>query len=123
LGCSGVLQRDASSETLRRAVAAVAAGELWVPRKVSSRLLHNALHNDATRHLTRRESEILKLIYKGLNNQKIADQLFISRETVRWHLRSLYSKIGVSTRQEAIRYALGREDTPTIGSSIEAKNT
>ncbi len=115
LGCTGVLQKGASVQTLRKAIDAMFGGELWLPRKVLSRLLHDSLFKIAARTLTRREAEILKLICVGFKNQEIADQLFISRETVRWHVRSLYSKIGVSNRQGAIRYALARQDVQTSG--------
>ena len=114
-GCAGVLHKGASAHLLRRAIDAVFGGELWLPRRILSRLLHHALFHNAARALTPREAEILKSIHAGLNNQQIADQLFISRETVRWHVRSLYSKIGVSNRQGAIRYALARQDMPTSG--------
>ncbi len=50
---------------------------------------------------TRREIEILRKIAAGDNNQKIADDLFVTRETVRWHLRSAYSKLGIHDRQAA----------------------
>jgi len=106
LGCNGVVPKTASDETLRRAVQAVFEGELWVPRKLLSRLVQNALFGEPGRRLTRRESEVLKLICSGSTNQEIADHLFISRETVRWHVRSLYGKIGVKDRESAIRYAL-----------------
>jgi DNA-binding NarL/FixJ family response regulator len=114
-GCAGVLEKRASVQTFRRAIDALFAGELWLSRKILSRLLHHALFHNAARTLTRREAEILKFICVGFNNQQIADQLFISRETVRWHVRSLYSKIGVSNRQGAIRYALERQDVPSSG--------
>jgi NarL family two-component system response regulator LiaR len=106
LGCNGVVPATASDETLWRAVQAIFEGELWVPRKLLSRLVQNALFREPGRNLTKRELEVLKLICSGCTNQEIADDLFISRETIRWHLRSLYSKIGVKDRESAIRYAL-----------------
>ena len=48
--------------------------------------------------------EVLELIANGLSNREIADKLFICRETVRWHIRSLYSKIGAKDRASAVRY-------------------
>jgi len=113
LGCSGAILQSASDETFRKALAAIFGGEIWVPRKVLSRLLQNLLFGEPGRRLTRREMEVLKLICTGSTNQQIADELFISRETVRWHLRSVYSKIGVKDRDSAIRYALDLGITET----------
>ena len=106
LGCSGAILHSASEETFRKAIHSIFDGEIWVPRKVLSRLIQSLLFSDPGRRLTRREIEVLKLICVGSTNQQIADELFISRETVRWHVRSLYSKIGAKDRESAIRYAL-----------------
>jgi len=43
--------------------------------------------------------EILALIGEDLNNQQVADRLFIARETVRWHIKSLNAKLGIRTRR------------------------
>ncbi|MCL2678885.1 MAG: response regulator transcription factor [Dehalococcoidia bacterium] len=59
--------------------------------------------------LTRRESEILKLIAAGMDNREIAASFAIEEKTVKNHINSIYSKIGVTSRREAIYYMLGRE--------------
>jgi DNA-binding NarL/FixJ family response regulator len=105
MGCTGVVPSNVTHQTLRKAVLAVCEGELWLPRKVLSKLAQDAFLKGTTRKITQRESEIFKLICLGFTNQQIAEHLFISRETVRWHVRSLYSKIGVNSRMGAIRYA------------------
>lgn len=51
--------------------------------------------------LTEREQEVLALIRAGLNNPEIADRLSIARETVKWHVSEILSKLGVETREEA----------------------
>ena len=92
-GCAGVLPPDVADITLRRAMRAILEGELWLPRRVLSKLaLASSCGKEEASELTKREAEILAMINVGLSNQEIADHLFISRETVRWHLRSLYSK-------------------------------
>ena len=52
--------------------------------------------------LTEREAEILKLMAEGLTNREISDQLVIEFETVRWHTKNIYNKLGVHTRTQAI---------------------
>ena len=55
--------------------------------------------------LTSKELEIIRLIEKGLTNDEIANTLFISVGTVKWHINHIYSKIGVKHRAEAIKKA------------------
>lgn len=99
MGCVGSLPRRASPATLLRAFHAVVAGELWFPRATLSRVLKGFLLAHDPDRLTARELEILALVGGDLNNQQIADKLFISRETVRWHIKSLHSKLGTRTRR------------------------
>lgn len=56
--------------------------------------------------LTAREMEVLRLLSRGLSNAQIAEELIVSQLTVKAHLRSIYSKVGVTSRSAATRYAL-----------------
>ena len=56
--------------------------------------------------LTAREVEVLRLLAQGLTSAQIAEQLAISLLTVNTHVRSIYSKLGVTSRSAATRYAL-----------------
>ncbi len=56
--------------------------------------------------LTAREVEVLRLLAQGLTDGQVAEQLVISPRTVNWHLTSIYSKLGVSSRCAATRYAM-----------------
>ena len=56
--------------------------------------------------LTLRESDVLRLLTRGLSSALIAEQLFISLTTVNSHIRTIYNKLGVSSRSAATRYAL-----------------
>lgn len=60
----------------------------------------------ADEKLSRREVEVLRLVARGLTNAQVAERLFLSPHTVQAHLRSIYGKLGGTSRPGAIRYAL-----------------
>ena len=106
LGCLGYLSRRDTLETVRKAARAVAAGEMWAPRVVLTQLLQEVLDACAsTPRLTGRQQEILELIHAGYTNDQIADVLYISGETLRWHLRRLFQSIGARDRGAAAEFA------------------
>ena len=116
-GCMGFVPESCSRTVLRRAIRSVSSGEIWASRLLVSRLVRRLL-SESIRKLTRREQQILELIGQGYKNREIADQLKISRETVRWHVRSLYGKIGVDNRLGAALYAvnqLGLDSPSALG--------
>jgi DNA-binding NarL/FixJ family response regulator len=96
LGCSGVISSSASLCLLRRAALQVLEGELWAPRSVIAGMLWELLKTGPAKasDLTPREEHVLGLHLQGLKNHEIAAALFISVETVRWHKRRLYRKVG-----------------------------
>jgi len=98
LGCVGYLTLGFTAEHLQRAVEAVVSGELWVGHKLTSAMLREYFSVNSGPKLTPREEEILTLIGCGLSNRRIAEKLNISRETVRWHERSLYAKTSAPDR-------------------------
>jgi len=117
MGCMGVLQFDSPAWQIRRSVEAVAAGELWVPRLVASNLCRGFLSACDPRKLTDREEDILALLAEGQKNREIAATLHISRDTVRWHMRTIYSKLGIHDRQSAVMYAMARKLAPQQSAS------
>jgi len=101
LGCRGVLPHRFSSKLLRRALFAVRKGELWAPHLVISELLSDLLRAASAKTengLTPQEARILELTSKGYKNSAIAEALFISLETVRWHRRRLNRKLRLSNQ-------------------------
>lgn len=99
----GVVPPDAPSEELGAAVAAVAQGLTVLPKTLAERLLDEpAAVEELSDPLTARESEVLDLLGQGLSNKMIARELHISEHTVKFHISSLYSKLGVSNRAEAV---------------------
>lgn len=105
VGCAGFVTPDVPPAVLKKAVRAVAAGEFWADRKATSRVVQQLLSQSGSRSLTPREKQVLWLIGQGLKNRAIAERLYITRDTVRWHIRSIYSKIGVHDRLSAALYA------------------
>ena len=105
----GALSLDASPEELSAAVHALGEG-LWIG---SPALLQNLLERQPVPMLdngdpiidplTAREREVLQLAAEGLANKQIALFLKISEHTVKFHLSSLYAKLGVTSRTEAVR--------------------
>jgi DNA-binding NarL/FixJ family response regulator len=59
--------------------------------------------------LTTRETEVLKLLAEGLSNEQIADRLYISRRTVEHHVSNIFAKLGLSSRSEAVAYAVRKQ--------------
>ena len=99
----GILPNDASAEELSAAIHALSQG-LVVG---ASTLLFESENEPLSRGpLTERESEVLGLLSKGLANKQIAVALGISEHTVKFHVSSIYSKLNVTNRTEAVREGL-----------------
>lgn len=108
-GARGVLHYTVSERELRMAVAVVADGSVWAPRRVISRLLDRAHGHPAVGEpveLTSRELEVLALLVRGLPNRLIADELGIKPATVKAHMGRLMRKAGVSNRTALGMHAL-----------------
>jgi DNA-binding NarL/FixJ family response regulator len=99
----GVLPADASAEELTAAIHALSQGLI-----VGAPTLLFESGNEPISHgpLTDRESEVLGLLAKGLANKQIAVALGISEHTVKFHVSSIYSKLNVTNRTEAVREGL-----------------
>ena len=110
LGVHGIVLKEASPETLFDAVRRVHRGELWLDPDTMSRALEavarrEAGAREATRMLTPRELEIVRMIVQGLRNKAIAERLAISEGTVKLHLHNVYEKLGVDGRLSLMVYA------------------
>lgn len=111
-GAWGALPFDASSAELSAAIEGVAAGLAVMPQQIARGSRARAprrLGADAPpQSLTPREIEILELLAAGLGNKAIAARLGISGHTVKTHVVSLFEKLGVSTRAEAVAAGVRR---------------
>jgi DNA-binding NarL/FixJ family response regulator len=105
LGANGYLLKTATKEKLVDAIRRAAKGDnIWAReelRRVTGALATPRLASDVDVPLTKRESEVLKQLSKGLTNKQIADQLDISYETVKEHVQHILRKIGVTDRTQA----------------------
>ncbi len=118
-GASGYLEKNLGPETLARALHAVVAGEAAFPRAMLGPVLDEFRARHHRRRLrlparpavelSRRESEVLDLLRRGLATGEIADRLDISPVTVRRHIGLLLRKLGVPDRDSALRLLDGSE--------------
>jgi DNA-binding NarL/FixJ family response regulator len=99
---------DVSAEELQASVGAVAEGLLAGSPEMIEPLLSRFQPADAEEDaplepLTERETQVLQLIAQGLANKQIAAALAISEHTVKFHVSTVFSKLGVNSRTEAVR--------------------
>lgn len=108
----GVLPGDASEEELLAAVRALDAGLNVQSPELYRRLMAGGVDvrplsgSEMVENLTDREQEVLQLLARGLANKQIALALSISEHTVKFHVSSIYGKLGASNRTEAVRLGL-----------------
>lgn len=111
LGAAGFVSKSASIEELQEAVRAIRDGGSYLSSNVASRVMDLAAGRSqaATLGLTPREREILALLAAGNRPTEIGTTLFLSVKTVKNHLTSIYSKLGVETGAQAVAeaYRLG----------------
>ena len=114
-GATGYLLKEISIEEVADAIRAVTQGQSLISPSMASKLLteFNSLAKRAEEkqqvpvpRLTERELEVLKLVAQGMSNREIAEQLFISENTVKNHVRNILEKLHLHSRMEAVVYAV-----------------
>ena len=112
VGAAGYLLKDVSMQELIDAIRAVHRGDCVlhpaVARKVVMRFRGTPSEHEVLGLLTEREVEVLKMAAEGMCNKDIAHQLSLSVRTIEAHLGSIFNKLGVGSRTEAVVYALKR---------------
>ncbi|HEL1741188.1 response regulator transcription factor [Streptococcus suis] len=104
-GARGYMLKTSSADEILAAIRKVALGEYAIETEVEKKVEHHKRHPDLHDDLTAREREILTLLAKGYDNQRIADASFISLKTVKTHVSNILSKLAVSDRTQAVVYA------------------
>ena len=107
-GARGLLTRETSAMALAAAVEAVRAGLLVVDPTFASSLIPSRDHAPLAEELTAREQQVLQQLSQGLSNKEIAAKMHISDHTVKFHVNAILSKLGVTSRTEAVVQAARR---------------
>jgi DNA-binding NarL/FixJ family response regulator len=103
-GCAGVIRRDRAFDDLGAAIVAAHDGEPVVaPGRMIGLLRQRRVRAEA--RLTRRETEVLMLMFEGLSNEMIAERLFVTLNTVRNHVQRILTKLSAHSKLEAVAEA------------------
>ncbi|MGE5305924.1 MAG: response regulator [Alphaproteobacteria bacterium] len=119
----GYVLKGVSTPTLVAALKKVNAGEIWVDPELPSRADFERITrsqsfdlgppaNDSIQALTKRELEILHLVAEGLSNEEIGKKIFISRKTVKTHIRNIFDKLQVHNRFKAALWVIPKDNAP-----------
>jgi DNA-binding NarL/FixJ family response regulator len=103
-GASAYVLKSMPQDELLAIIRSVHAGKRQVPPAVAARLAEHLGEED----LTARELDVLRLIRDGYKNKQIADKLFISENTVNFHIKNLVGKLGANDRTQAVMIAVRR---------------
>jgi len=112
-GVRGYFDLNDPSDQLADAVKIIQKGEIWLPRDKMSSIMDRIisvvgrdLKEKSLDQLTPTEFQVLRLIGKGKSNDEIAEALFISKNTVRSHIKSIYAKLNTHSRLQLALYAI-----------------
>jgi DNA-binding NarL/FixJ family response regulator len=103
-GAAGFALKSGDPQELEEAIRAVAAGGDYIDPRLTPLLARGG--NGRTKRLSPREREILGLLSQGLSGEEVAQQLYLSSETVCTHVRNAMGKLGAATRAHAVALAL-----------------
>jgi two-component system, NarL family, response regulator LiaR len=105
-GAVGYLLKNIPASELADAIRSAHRGQMTLAPEVSRQLIESSRNTIKQDALTRRELEVLKWMVEGASNAEIAGHLFVSRSTVKYYVSSILSKLGASSRTEAVSIAI-----------------
>jgi two-component system, NarL family, response regulator LiaR len=105
-GAMGYLMKDTKADALAKAIKGAFRGEVQLDPEAAKRLIREVRTPESPEKLTERETEVLRLIAKGLSNKAIAAALVVSEKTVKTHVSNVLSKLRLPSRTQAALYAL-----------------
>lgn len=111
LGAAGYLLKDLDANELFDLLVGVERGEVALTRAMTGRLLkdagkHSNQNSQPVEELTEREIEVLRLVVRGFSNSQIAEELVITLNTVKFHLKNILGKLELENRTQAAAYAV-----------------
>jgi len=107
-GATSYMLKNSSPEKIVEAVNDLQNGGSPMSSQIARKVIEafqqtNTGNNESYHSLSRREQEIIQVLAKGFRYKEIADQLFLSQETIRTHIRNIYEKLQVNSRSEALK--------------------
>jgi len=121
-GVRGIVPKAAPAQLLSMSIRTVLAGQYWIEREMVTDLVETFCTlpprtrpaiGDRRFGLTNRELEIVSLLIGGYANKQIADKCAIGQRTVKHHVANIFEKLGVSSRLEAVLFAVQHQIVPT----------
>lgn len=104
-GASGYILKRSRPEQVLAAIKEVQGGGVPMSAEIARKVIQHFRDQSSSAaevdNLSTREKEVLELVAHGFSNREIADRLYISIDTVRWHLKHIYAKLHVRSRTEA----------------------
>lgn len=108
-GAAGFLSPRSFPAAVQAAIRQITQGETPLSKDATQRIMASFRAQRRSDNLSEREQEVYQLLCQGKNYREIAEGLFVSQNTVRFHLKNIYKKLGVKSRHEAVAraYELG----------------
>ncbi len=104
-GATGYLVKDTPPSALLESITEAHKGGAPMSATIARQVIQS-FHNSQPSPLSDRETEILKLLSKGMNYRSVAEEIFLSPHTVKTHIKNIYQKLHVNSRAEAIKKAI-----------------
>ena len=106
-GAVGYLQKNATAAELANAIRSAHAGRMVLSPEAIQVLAESVTQTHIPgNELTERELDVLRCLVDGMNNHEIAEKLFISLGTVKFHISNIFQKLGVNSRVEVVKIAI-----------------